>query len=42
MDTALIIFCVIGVIMFAGYLFAVYYTSYKDTHPKKGGESKPQ
>ena len=39
MDTALIIFCVIGVIMFLGYLGAVYYTSYKDTHPKKGEDS---
>lgn len=35
MDTALIIFCVIGVIMFLGYLGVIYYTSYQDYTKKK-------
>lgn len=35
MDIALIIFCVIGCLMFLGYLGAVYYTAYKDQHRKK-------
>jgi len=35
MDTALIIFCVIGVILFLAYLGGIYYTSYKDYSRKK-------
>jgi hypothetical protein len=35
MDTTLLVFCIIGVIMFAGYLGLIYYTSYKDYHKKK-------
>lgn len=38
MDTAILIFCIVGGIMFVGYLFLIYWTSYKDYSKKKKEE----
>lgn len=35
METAMLIFCIIGVLMFLAYLFFIYKTSYDDQKEKK-------
>ena len=39
METGFIIFLIVGVLMFLGYLGAIYYTSYKDYSKKKPEEN---
>lgn len=41
MDTALIIFCLIGVLMFIAYMFFIVKTSYDDQKKKKQEKLHP-